>query len=458
MGRFAVIGGGVTGLSAAWELQWAGEDVVVFEAAESAGGKLRSSPAPGVGFLVEEGADAFLARVPDALELCEELGIHDLVHPSARNAWVDAGDGLKPLPAGQLLGVPTDLDELATSGLVTDAGLLRAREDLVSPSEPLTHDVSVGEFVRARLGDEVCDRLVEPLIGGINAGMADALSLEAVAPQVWACARRGGSLIERAAEIRAGGDPTRPVFATPRKGMGEIPRRLRAQLGDAVRTDARIDDVTVDASGATVTHAGGAERFDGLVLAAPVDGLGPVLAAIDPAIAERATSSIPLVDVAMVVVVAERGLVDHDLDGSGFVVARTAGRRITACSWGTSKWSHWDDGHHVVFRASVGHDGCTPDEALGQPATDEALQRAVLDDLQTIMDCDIRPFGVRVGRWDAAFPQYRVGHLATVQTVREGLRAHGPVEIAGMSFDGIGVPACIRSGRTAARSLLGSRG
>ena len=132
MARFAVAGAGIAGLSAAWELERAGHEVVVFEAAPDAGGKLQQSPVPGLSFPLDEGADAFLARVPDALELCAELEIGDLVHPAARNAWVYAGNRLRPLPAGQLLGLPTDLDEVAASGLVSPAGIARARQDLDS--------------------------------------------------------------------------------------------------------------------------------------------------------------------------------------------------------------------------------------------------------------------------------------------------------------------------------------
>ncbi len=448
MARFAVIGAGIAGLAAAWELELAGHDVVVLEAGREIGGKLQRSPVRGLAFPLEEGADAFLARVPDALELCAEIGVEDLVHPASGDAWVWSGDSLHPLPKSQLLGLPTDLDDLAASGLVSEAGLARAAQDLDSEAPPVTGDVSVGRLVRDRLGDEVCDHLVEPLLGGINGGEADGLSVQACAPQLWSCATRGGSLIRAAAAVKAAGAGIdAPVFAAPAEGMASLPRRLADRLRAEIRFRTEVPALTVTGSGVRV----GGDDFAGAVVATPADVAGTLLGALAPD-AAGVLGATDFASVVMVTVVAEAADVDHPLDGSGAVVARDSDLSITACSFGSTKWAQWDDGRHVVFRVSLGHDG-DPVDWCGR--SDSDLTAVALADLERLLGVPVPPVGVRVGRWARSFPQYRPGHLDRIAALRGALGAAGPVAVAGMSYAGIGVPACIRSGRTQARRLLG---
>lgn len=447
MARFAVIGAGIAGLSAAWELEADGHDVVVFDAADRAGGKLRSSPVPGLAFPIEDGADAFLARVPDALELCEQLGIDELAHPATGSAFVWARGGLHRLPKGQLLGVPTDVDEVAASGLLSAEGIARLREDLGSEAAPPADDVSVGELVRTRLGDEVCDHLVEPLLGGINGGEADGLSVRACAPQLWASAARGGSLVRAAAAVRAATTPSdAPVFASPAEGMHELPRRLAGALRAELRLGA---SPVVERTAGGLSVAG--ERFAGAVLAVPADASAPMVAGLSPDAAEVLAAT-EFASVVMVVLVAERAAIRHPLDGSGVVVARDGTLDITAASFGSSKWDRWNDGRHAVFRISLGHDDDPVDWCARH---DDDLAATAHRDLETVLGEPVEPVGVRVGRWPRAFPQYRPGHLDRMTALRAELGGVAPIALAGMSYDGIGVPSCIRSGRTAARHLLG---
>ena len=446
--RIAVIGGGIAGLSAAWELEREGADVTVFEASSEVGGKLRQSEVPGLPFPLDDGADAFLARVPDALDLCAELGIDDLTHPATGRAFVYARGRLRPLPANHLLGIPTDLDDLASTGLVSDEGIERARADLTADATPPATDLSVAALVGDRLGREVSDHLVEPLLGGINAGEADGLSAAAVAPQIWSCALQGGSLMRAAAEVRSRAVATgAPVFATPTDGMATLPRRLADRLSAEVRHSAAVESLEITAGGVAVDG----ERFDGVVVATPADAAARLLTDSVPD-AAAALASIDFASVVMVTLVADASSIDHPLDGSGFVVARTADVPITACSWGSSKWAHWDDGDHVVFRISIGHDADPIDRCAQDDAT---LAATALEGLRSTMGIAVEPVGVRIGRWARSFPQYRPGHLDLVADVHRAADDAGPVALAGASLGGIGVPACIRQGRAAAQALLG---
>lgn len=452
MTHVVVIGAGITGLVSARDLAIAGARVTVVDPTPP-GGKLRTTPFD-TGVL-DEGADAFLARVPEGTELCRELGLDgDLVSPAARRAYVWSHGALRPLPQAQVLGVPTDLDELAATGIVSPDGVARARRDLTEPLVAPEGDVTIGAVLRDRLGDEVADRLVDPLVGGINAGDTDQLSLAATTPQLDAALRGGASsLIEACATQRAAADPSAPVFFAPRGGMGA--------LADAVQSDAaaRGASFIMDAARALeagtsswrITLASGRHLdADAIVVAAPAVAAAEL---VRPVAARAATllAAIPYASVALVSLAVDASGVDRDLDGSGYLVPRVEGRTITACSWATSKWSHLADDDTVWLRASVGRDG---DEAA-LALDDDALVAAVVRDLADSMALRGTPREVRVSRWPSSFPQYRVGHLDRVAAIDADLTAVArTLTVAGAALRGLGVPACIRQARTAARTVL----
>jgi oxygen-dependent protoporphyrinogen oxidase len=452
----AVVGGGISGLAAAWEGVQRGASVVVFEAGDRAGGKLGTSA---LGDLpVEESADAFLARVPEAMELCAELGIEaDLVSPAAGSAFVWSEGALRRLPAEQLLGVPTDLDAVAASGILSAAGVERARADLTAPDDRPAGDEAVGGLVRRRLGDEVLDRLVAPLIGGIWAGDCDALSLRTAAPALAAARDRPGepSLLRAAAAARsealaaaaAAGD--RPVFLAPVGGMQALVGALSDRLGDRIRTGVAVTALAPGAGGWVIEPAGVAAGA--VVVATPAFVAAPLVAP-HAALAGKVLGGIDHSSVALVGLVAPRDAVDRELDGSGYLVPHSSGRLLTACSWVSSKWAHMaGDGSTVVLRASAGRAG--DDRALGMP--DDALVAAVLDDLADTMALRGAPTAVRVNRWPRSFPQPRPGHLDEVAAAEADLAAHAPrLAATGAWARGVGIPACIRGGRSAAASVL----
>jgi oxygen-dependent protoporphyrinogen oxidase len=448
-----VVGGGITGLVAARDLLLAGARVTLIEPARP-GGKLSTTPFGGGA--LDEAADAFLARVPEGVELCRELGLDgDLVSPAARRAYVWSRGELRLLPEAQVLGVPTDLDELAASGIVSTDGLERARRDLTTPLIAPDADASIGALMRDRLGHEVTERLIDPLVGGINAGDTDQLSLAATVPQLDAAARSGApSLIEACRVQRAAvADPSAPVFFAPRAGMGALAAAVLADAADRGLEVVAARAIGLERESAhwrVALEGGRALRADAVVIATPA-GVAAGLLRPHAARASSLLAAIPYASVALVSVAVDRAAIDRELDGSGYLVPRVEGHTITACSWTTSKWPHLGDGSTVWLRASVGRDGDDTTLALG----DDVLARAVLADLADTMALRGEPSEVRITRWPASFPQYRPGHLDRVAAIEADLEAMTPrVAVTGAALRGLGVPACIRQGRAAAGSIL----
>ena len=452
-----VIGGGITGLAAAWEARSRGADVVVLEAGDRVGGKLRTSPVAGVP--LDESADGFLARVPEAVELCRAVGLGDeLVTPATGAAYIWSDGALRRLPGEQLLGVPTDLDAVAASGILSPAGLARAREDL-DPGRPDDRpagdaDEAVGALVRRRLGDEALDKLVAPLIGGIWAADCDGLSLQVATPALAEARRRDPSLVRGAAVMRnASGSgrpgPDQPVFLAPRHGMGQLVDALRTALGDAVRLDAPVDALDLRAGRWHVTPEG--ITADAVVVATPAGTTAKLVGPHAPD-AGALLADIGYSSVALVALAVPRDGIDHALDGSGFLVPPSEGRLLTACSWTSVKWPHLDlDPSLVLLRASAGRSGDERALALD----DDTLVTALRTDLRETMGVHAAPVDVRVSRWNYSFPQPRPGHLVRLAAVEADLAAHAPgVAAAGSWVNGVGIPACIRSAQRAVATVL----
>lgn len=418
MVRVAVVGGGIAGMAAAWEARKLGHDVVLHEAGSSLGGKLRTSPFCGVP--VDEGPDAFLARVPFAVDLCRELGLEsELVAPAEGRAYVWTRGRLRPLPAGLVLGVPTELVGLARSGILSARGVLRAGLDVVLPRSDFGDDPSVEEVISLRFGREASERLVEPLVGGINAGVAARLSMASTAPQLAAAAGRSRSLL--LGLKGAAGSLDGPVFYSLRGGMGVLAARLAGALAEAGV------EVRLDSAVSTLPDA------DRVVVALPA---GPAASLLG--LSELA--AIPHASVALVTL-AYRGSAPS---GSGFLVPRVDGRLMTACSFASNKWPHWSPGPGtMVLRVSAGRAG--DDRAMA--LSDDELVAALHAELAEALGLTSAPLEARVTRWVDGFPQYEPGHAARVVRIEAALPSH--VRMAGAALYGVGIPACIASGRAA---------
>lgn len=452
--RIVIVGGGIAGLAAALALAGRAE-VTVLEATDRVGGKLRTTPFDGLPAL-EEGAESFLVRVPDGQRLARAVGLgHELVHPATTSASLWLNGRLRPLPARTLLGVPTDLGALVSSRVLSARGLARMAADLVLPREAppagAGADRTVGGYVGSRVGREIVERLVDPLLGGVYAGNADRLSLAATVPQLLPIAAEDRSLLLGARRVRARTAPAGPgpaaVFATVRGGLAAFAARVADASGARVLLRAPVRSLTRTATGGweVATGSGDPLAADGVILAVPGGAARRLLAPLAPD-AAGLLADVPYASMALVTLVY-RGIVTPP--GSGFLVPVTEHATIKAATFLSAKWPHVTAGTGLtVIRASVGRAGDAGD--LQRP--DVELAGVAAAEVAAVAGIVARPLSWRVSRWEDGLPQYLPGHLARVDSLRRALPAG--VAVAGAAYDGVGIPACIRSGEAAAETVL----
>lgn len=446
-----VVGGGIAGLAAAFQLQRDGMPVHLYEAASEVGGKIRTTEFAGCH--VDEAADAFLARVPHGIELARELGLSDqLIAPTARKAQIWAGEaaGLAPLPEPHVLGIP--LDPTAAADLLGPDAAAAIEADLArTDPDPVRADDTIGSLVRRRVGDRVHEALVDPLIGAINAGDTDQLSLAASSPQILAAAQAGPSLIGSFRRQRAGVASDAPVFHSFEGGMRVLVDALEAKLHGAITTGVGVTAVDSLPDRGVRVHLDNGDTIaaPAVVLATPAGVAASMVT--DWPDAAAALDAIPHVSVTLVTLAYPAGTIDAPGELSGFVVPRgDTALTITACSYATNKWPHLaaqagGQGQHDLLRVSVGHgrDQLTPH------LPDDQLLDIVFADLASALDLTEAPTATRISRWPDAFPQYVVGHLDRLAQIEGHLNPAG-IFVAGMSYRGIGIPASIDAGRSAA--------
>jgi protoporphyrinogen/coproporphyrinogen III oxidase len=442
--RILVIGGGLAGLTAAYLLTGDGHDVTVLESAPEPGGKLRRTEVGGV--VVDVGAEAMLNRRPEGVVLARELGL-EVVHPAVQSSRIWTRGELRPLPRS-IMGVPLDLQELRETGVLSDEGL--ARVEAEQPGLPVDVDLSVGDLVGSRLGDEVVDRLVEPLLGGVYAGHARRLSARATVPQLVFLAANG-PLLDAAVPASDA-----PVFAGLPGGMAGLTETLAAQV--SVRTDATVRELARTESGWAVvvgatTHPERLEA-DAVVMAAPAAPAARLLKEVAP----TAATELAQIEYASMVVVtlafpAAKVSTSSITDSSGFLVPPVDGRAIKASTFSFAKWGWVREAgaeHGLVhLRTSLGRYG---EEATLQRGDDE-LVAASLADLAEAAGVTAPPVATHVQRWGGGLPQYAVGHLDRVARIRAAVADLPRLALCGAAYDGVGIPAVIASARKAVAEL-----
>ena len=465
-----IVGGGISGLAAAFFLRDEAVRVTVLEGSPRLGGKLSVSEIAGAA--VDEGAEALLVTRPEGIALIAEAGLGDQrTGPGPTSSAIWTLGALRPLPRRQFMGVPSDMAELARSGVLSGEGVARAGQDLELPPTARDGDVSVAGYVGARLGAEVVDRLVDPLLGGVYAGRSAELSFDATLPALAAASRRHRSLAEAARSLlppQAPGSGTRaggPVFTTLTGGLGVLPDYLAKVSGAEVRTGAVARELTPAGRGWRLTvgsaAAPGQVDADAVILAVPARPAGRLLAGVPGASAAVAAfGQIRYASMAIVTLAYPRSAFPAPglaaLGWSGYLVPAVDGRAVKAVTFSTVKWPHLagaagsGDGTLEIVRCSVGRIG---EEALLQRADDELAALAAAE-LAAATGVRGGPAATRVTRWGGALPQYTVGHLDRVAAIRAAVTAQPGLAVCGAAYDGVGIPACVATARAAAGQVL----
>ncbi len=441
-----IIGGGIAGLAAAYELHRRGVPFLRLEREARPGGVILSEQVDG--FTIDAGPDALLVQKPAAITLCRELGIGDRLFPTKlpRAAFIVRRGRLHPLPESSILGIPRDMRALAATRLFTLRGKARMAAELFVRRRRATEgDESIGSFIGRRFGREAVTYLAEPLLAGIHAGDVDRLSMRALFPRFLEAEERHGSVLRAFRQIgqRASKDG---VFRSLPGGLHEIVAALMRVLPRAsVRCSAAVVGLDVAAPGGGYTvrvQSGETLRAPAIILAVPAYVTARLLGVLDARAAELC-ASIPYASSATVFFAWPRAAVHHALLGSGFVVPRVEKTTIMAGTWVSSKWPHRAPEGHVLMRAFVG--GARDPGALDRP--DEELAASAEADMRKLMTIDGPARFARVYRWVRANAQHEVGHLGVVAAIEDRLHRLPGLYVTGSGFRGVGVPDCIADGR-----------
>ena len=443
----AIVGGGIAGLSAAYDLQARGLSVRVLEASARVGGVIATERFDG--WVIDAGPDSLLVQKPAAVTLCRELGIADqlLSTLTPRTAFVLRDGRLHAIAEGSFLGFPITFGALARSRLFSLAGKARMAGEVIVPRRTVDEDESIGAFVSRRFGREAVDYLADPLLAGIHAGDVDRLSIRALFPRLVDAERRSGSVIRALRALHVRPSPQGAFVSLP-GGTGELVDSLSNALKpDTVVTNARVTNLRRGLDYAIDSTAGNVQARC-VVLAVPAYVTGTLTRPIDPALADLC-DAIPYASTATVAFGYRRDQVAHPLRGTGFVVPRTEGLALLAGTWVSSKWPGRAPEGHVLLRGFLG--GGRDPRRLD--ASDAELIDTARRELSDLLGISGSPLFSRVYRWTRQSPQYEVGHLHRVVSIDRRLNALPGLFVTGSGFKAVGIPDCISDGRaTAARA------
>ena len=457
--HIAIVGGGITGLATAFYLQSEIENrglplrYTVVEASHRWGGLIDTVRKNG--FVIEKGPDSFLERKKYATQLCVDLGLEDeLVHNQVGQAYIYHDHQLHPVPQGSVMGIPTDLTSFLKTKLLSTEGKARGLEDLLLSPSVREEDQSVGAFLRQRFGDELVNRIIEPLVSGVYGSPIEELSLEATYPQYPMLLKRYGSLIKAFKDINASTKPSKGIFQTVKSGLYTMVEKLIQQLPSyALRTNHVLTKLTKSEKG-YVLHFQNGERItaQSVILTIPFFATKQVLY---PVLESNQFEQKAPTSAATVALGFEKGDLDIPYQGTGFIVPKSASLSLTACTWVQKKWPHAVPDGKNLLRCFVGRPG--DDQIVN--ASDKEIVRAVIRDLQQIQGVRIQkePEFSIVHRLKNVRPAYTVGHTKWVKRVLQQVEKYYPqVYLAGSSYHGIGLPDCIKQGREIVNTIIDS--
>lgn len=449
----AIIGGGISGLAAAYELTTRGIPFTLFEASDRLGGLVRTEHVDG--FTIEAGADSMLVQKRAALDLCSELGLTPRLMPmkTPRTAFVLHRGELHALPAPSMLGIPATWKGLASYSLLAARSRVRMALEPLVPARQDRADESIAGFFRRRFGSGTVEVIAQPLLGGIHAGDVETLSLAALFPRL-AEAERSGRKVLRWVRQTSRGPMSAGAFQSLSSGMSELVDAIRRRLApEVIRLATPVRSLSREKDDWQLGTDTGAARYQAVILACPAPAAARLLAGVDEPLA-RLCAAVRYVSTASIGLGWRRDAIRHPLEGSGFVVARaTNDVRITACTWVSSKWDGRAPAGHVLLRVYMG--GAHDPHAVELP--DDELSGIAIRELSAILSISGPPVLVRVSRWRDAGAQHEVGHAARMAALDQRLTAHPGLYVTGSGFRSIGIPDCVADGRAVARGIPGFR-
>ncbi|GGB77975.1 protoporphyrinogen oxidase [Staphylococcus nepalensis] len=458
--RIAIVGAGVTGLSSAYFIKKARPDieVTIYEASNRVGGKIQTYRTEG--YTIELGPESYLGRKQIMTDIAKDIGLEEqLVTNKTGQSYIYAKNKLYPIPGGSILGVPTDIKPFFKTKLISPLGKVRASFDLFKKPLQIDGDISVGSFFRARLGDEILENLIEPLMGGIYGTNIDDLSLMTTFPEFKEREEQFGSLIkgmryekeQRKKQRQLYPGAPKGQFKQFRHGLSSFIEHLRDYIieqGVTIKYNTSVQDITIEQKKYVIKTENEAHSYDSVLVTTPhqkfLEWFGN-----DPAF--DYFKKMDSTTVATVVLAFDESNIINNYDGTGFVIARTSDTKITACTWTSKKWPFTTPKGKVLLRAYVGK----PGDTVVDDHTDEEIVNIVKKDLSQMMTFKGSPDFSIVNRLPKSMPQFHIGHIEQIKSIQSHIRNNYPrLRITGASFEAVGLPDCIQQGKDAVKEIL----
>lgn len=468
MKKIVIIGGGITGLSAAYAVHQAGQsgqqvDYLLVEKDNRLGGKILTEKIDG--YVVEAGPDCFLSEKPWAAQMAEKVGVSDQIigsNEASKRTFVFADGRLNKLPDGLMGLVPTKIVPFALSPLISWPGKIRMAMDLFIPQKKTNEEETLGSFVKRRLGQEALDKIAEPLIGGIHAGDPDQMSLIATFPRFIQMEQKYGSLLKAMLAARKMAPKPKPpepgkvqktFFMTFKGGMSELTNAIASSLDQSkILKGATVTSVKKQADGKFLLNVKDMETIeaDAVIITAPSHEATELVKDLDQVMAEN-LAGIPQATSATVNLAFKSSDIHKSLEAFGFIVPVSEKRKIKAGTYSSTKWNfRTPDDQHVLIRAFVG--GAMNQELVFQD--DDSMLKMVLSELRDIIGLTAEPVMHKIYRWVKGMPQYTIGHLERVKNIEDRAAANPGIFVVGGSYKGVGVPDCINVGTQAAEQAM----
>ncbi len=458
--RIAIVGAGITGLSSAYFIKKARPDieVTIYEASNRVGGKIQTYRTEG--YTIELGPESYLGRKQIMTDIAKDIGLEEqLVTNKTGQSYIYAKNKLYPIPGGSILGVPTDIKPFFKTKLISPLGKVRASFDLFKKPLQIDGDISVGSFFRARLGDEILENLIEPLMGGIYGTNIDDLSLMTTFPEFKEREEQFGSLIkgmryekeQRKKQRQLYPGAPKGQFKQFRHGLSSFIEHLRDYIieqGVTIKYNTSVQDITIEQKKYVIKTENEAHSYDSVLVTTPhqkfLEWFGN-----DPAF--DYFKKMDSTTVATVVLAFDESNIINNYDGTGFVIARTSDTKITACTWTSKKWPFTTPKGKVLLRAYVGK----PGDTVVDDHTDEEIVNIVKKDLSQMMTFKGSPDFSIVNRLPKSMPQFHIGHIEQIKSIQSHIRNNYPrLRITGASFEAVGLPDCIQQGKDAVKEIL----